>query len=140
MTAKEYLMQVRNTDNLINAKLREIEKLQNQITSLQSIQFGEKVKSSQTGDNMQKTIEKIVDMQNEINAEIDHLVDLKNQVRAKINLLSDNRYITVLTDYFINCMTFDDIAENINYSKIQTIRIYGNALDNFGKMILNDTK
>lgn len=35
-------------------------------------------------------------------------------------------------------MTLDEIAEDIKYSRIHTIRIYGNALDNFEKMILND--
>lgn len=136
MTAKEYLMQVRNTDNLINAKLREFEELRKQIESLQSVQFGEKVKSSQTGDSMQKTIEKIIDMQNEINAEVDKLVDLKSKIRAEINQLLDNRYITVLTDYFINCMTFDEIANEEKYSRRQISRLYGNALQSFQKDVL----
>ncbi len=136
MTAKEYLMQVRNIDGLINAKLEEINQLENRVTSLQSVKFGEKVKNSNTSDSVQKTIEKIVDMQSEINSEIDKLVDLKAEVSGRINQLTDNRYVTVLTNYFINGMTLDDISnsDDMKYSKRQIMRIYGHSLQAFEKL------
>lgn len=138
MTAKEYLMQVRNIDGVINAKLEEIEQLEIRVISLQSVKFGEKVKSSNTGDSVQKTIEKIVDMQSKIKSEIDKLVDLKVEVSSKISQLADNRYITVLIDYFINGMTFDEISNDENnhmkYSKRQIMRIYGYSLQAFEKL------
>lgn len=137
VTAKEYLMRIRNLDGFINAKIKEKSELEKQMTCLKSVQFGEKVKTS-CSDNAQKTIDKIIDMRNEIDEEIDKLVDLKREVREKINRLSDNRFKSVLIDYYINGMTFDEIAEDIKYSRIHTIRIYGNALDVFEKMILND--
>ena len=136
MTAKEYLMRVRNLDKLINSKCREIDSLQKQIISLQSVQVCERVITSQTGDSMQRTIERIIDMQSEINSEIDRLIDLKAEVSNKINQLTDNRYITVLTDYFINCMTFEDIANEEKYSRRQITRLFGNALQSFQKDVL----
>lgn len=125
-------MQVRNLDSLINAKCREKTELEKQVMCLQSVKLGDKVKTSIT-DSTQKTIDKIIDIENEIDNEIDNLVNLKAEVRQYINQLSDNRYITVLTDYYINNMTFDEIAEDnkIRYSKRQIMRIYGNALQAF---------
>lgn len=137
MTAKEYLNQARGLDMLINAKIKEKSELKKQMACLKSVQFGEKVKTS-CSDNAQKTIDKIIDMRNEIDGEIDKLIDLKREVREKINRLSDIRFKSVLIDYYINGMTFDEIAEDIKYSRMHTFRIYGNALDNFEKMILND--
>lgn len=139
MTAREYLMQIKNLDGYINAKLREKSDLEHQMTALRSVQFGDKVKTSCT-DRQQKTIDKIIDLKSMIDDEIDRLIDLKKEVRDKINQLSDNRFKSVLIDYYINGMTFDEIAESINYSRVQVIRIYGNALDKFEKMILNDTE
>jgi preprotein translocase subunit YajC len=128
-------MQVRNIDNLINAKCRELDELERQMTCLKSVKLGDKVITSCT-DGMQKTIDKVIDLRCKINSEIDNLVDLKTDIRNSINKLDDNRYITVLIDYFVNAMTFDQIAESERYSRRQVIRIYGNALQTFEKDVL----
>lgn len=134
MIAKEYLKQVRNLDKLINAKISELDELEKQITSLHSVTLGDKVQSSSSGDSLQRTIDKIIDMRAEINGEIDRLVDLKAVIRNQLNSLNDNRYIAVMVEYYINGKTFEKIAENMHYSNRQIIRIHGNALQKFREL------
>ena len=138
MNAKEYLMQVRNLDRVIGIKEREIKKLNGDMESLKSVQLGDKVKTSCTN-GQQKTLDKFIDLKTDIENEVAELLDLKKQVRGEINSLNDNRYIGVLIDYYINGATLDEVAEHLNYSRPQTVRLYGNALCAFDKMILNDT-
>lgn len=139
MNAKEYLMQVRNLDRVIGIKEREIKKLNGDMESLKSVQFGDKVKTSCTN-GQQKTLDKFIDLKTEIENEVAELLDLKKRVRGEINSLNDNRYIGVLIDYYINGATLDEVAEHLNYSRSQAARLYGNALCAFDKMILNDTE
>ncbi len=134
MTAKEYLMQVRYLDKLINAKISELDKLEKQITSLHSVTLGDKVKFSAGWNSIQRTVDKIIDMRTEINDEIDRLVDLKAVIRKQLNSLNDNRFISVMIEYYINSRTFEQIAEDMNYSNRQVIRIHGKALKKFREL------
>lgn len=135
MTVKEYLMQIKNLNDFINSKCREKKQLHSDLMTLQSVKLGDKVKSSVSVDSMQRTIEKIDDMEKEIDKEIDNLVDLKYEVRQNINKLSDNRFKTVLIDYYINGLTFNQISDNMSYCKRHIERIYGNALDELRNLL-----
>lgn len=137
MTVKEYLMQIKNLNDFINSKCREKEQLHSDLMTmtLQSVKLGDKIKSSVSVDSMQRTIEKIDDMEKEIDKEIDNLVDLKYEVRQNINKLPDNRFKTVLIDYYINGLTFNQISDNMSYCKRHIERIYGNALDELRNLL-----
>lgn len=93
---------------------------------------GERVKSSNTTDFTQ-TVDKIVDLQNEINSEIDELICMKNDVRNKINGLDDAVYILVLTEYYLNFETFEKTAETIGCSDRWIRALHGRALQAFRK-------
>lgn len=132
MTAKEYLNQARILDMLINAKQTEIDKLKLMATSISSPQLSDKVQSGSVNTAM-KTIDKIVDMQNEINAEIDKLVDLKAEIRAKIAKVYNPAFIALLTDRYINGLTFEIIAEKMEKSYVTICSWHGQALNIFRK-------
>ena len=134
MTAKEYLLQVKDMNMVINSKIRELKGLKNDIESLKSPIPCEKIKTSRSSDTSQKMIEKIIDMQRLINDEIDTFVNLKFEVREKISCLADNRYASILTDYYINGLSFEKIAENTHYSVKQTHRLHRLALEKFKEM------
>lgn len=130
MTAKEYLGQIRALDDLINAKQRELYRLRLSATSVSSPTFGDKVQSG--GDNRSMLIvDKIIAMQEEINAEIDRLVDTKEEIRARIARVYNPQFIALLTDKYINGLTLEQIAEKTNMS-YETIRgWHGEALQIF---------
>ena len=101
MTVKDYLYSVRVSDKLIKTKEHELSKLRLNIAQV-SVKQNEPVKTSGVNDPM-RIVDRIADLQAEINREIDNLVRLKTEIRSKINALDDYRYIAILTEYYINC-------------------------------------
>ena len=133
ISAKEYLKSIRTLDMAIKVKEEELYRLKLNIASLSPQTTGERVMNSSTSD-MMSTIDKIVDMQAVINAEIDRLVDLKEEARTKINQLKDTRYVSLLTDYYINCKTWEQVAEDMEYDWRWVYRLHGRALQSFSKI------
>lgn len=80
-----------------------------------------------------KIVDTIVDFQTEIRQEIIRLINLKKEIRGKINQLSKPVYVGILTDYYINDKTWQEIAEGLNLSERHVYRIHGNALNEFRK-------
>ena len=46
---------------------------------------------------------------------------------------ADYRYIAILTEYYINCQRWEDIAESMEMSVRHTLRLHGEALQVFRK-------
>lgn len=135
MTAKEYLNAVRLINKRINVKSDELYHLQMNIARISPQTTNDRVQSSSDNDPM-KIVDKIVDLRNEINAEIDELVDLKIAVRAKINQLSDERFVIILTDYYINCKTWEQVATDNHYDIRYVFKLHDHALMEFEKNFL----
>lgn len=132
VTAKEYLNQARTLDMLINTKQSELYKLRLMATSVSSPSITEKVQSS--GDNTaMRIIDKIVDLQNEINLEIDKLVDLKSQIRGEIKQINDPVERILLTERYINNKSWMEIANMMHYTERQVHNIHGKSLKHFSK-------
>ena len=131
MTAKEYLYSVRTSYDLIDTKKHEILKLKSDSEQV-SIRQNEPVKTSVVNDPM-RIVDKIADLESEINREIYNLVQLKSEIRCKINALDDYRYIRVLTEYYINQNSWESVAELTGNSVRHTLRLHGEALQAFRK-------
>lgn len=132
MTAKEYLNQARTLDLLINAKQSELYRLKLMATSISSPVISEKVQSGGENNAMQ-IIDKIVDLQNEINLEIDKLVDLKSQIRDEIKQVNDPVERILLTERYINNKSWMEIANMMHYTERQIHNIHGKSLKHFSK-------
>lgn len=132
MTAKEYLNQARSLDMLINAKQEELYRLKLNAASITSPTISDKVQSGKQNNSM-RLVDKIVDLQNEINSEIDKLVDIKAEIRERIRCVYNRKFIALLTDKYINGYTLEQIAEKMGVS-YETIRgWHGEALQAFRK-------
>ena len=129
-SAKEYLNSVRLADRRIKIKIEELHQLQLNVDQIIPQTTGERVQSSNKG-SFTKTVDKIVDLQNKINSEIDSLLELKSEVRNKINQLSDERFIVVLTDYYINCKTWEQVAKDNYFNSRYVYKLHGQALQDF---------
>lgn len=134
MTAKEYLNQARHLDRLINAKVRCIAKLKKDIGILQSPRLTDKVQCSSDGASSVRIIDKIVDLEYELDNDIDRLVSLKHEIISKIDNLDNNIYKSILIDYYINGLTLEKIAEIISFSDRDTRRKYSIALKKFAQI------
>ena len=130
MTAKQYLNQAKTLDIDIKTKLEELHQLKQKAKCVQSVAISERVQSSSTN-NSNKIIDKIVDLQNDINIEIARLVDLKAVMRGKIANVYNQKYIDVLTNIYINCFTLEKTAEVMGKNRSTICRWHGQALQVF---------
>ncbi|MCI5617918.1 MAG: DUF1492 domain-containing protein [Ruminococcus sp.] len=135
MNAKEYLNRVRLTDISINTKSDELYHLKLKSLQVSPQSQGERVQSSCSGGDFTKIIDRIVLLQDKINEEIDLLVELKEQARTLIHMLTDERYKTVLTEYYLNHKTWEQVADCMNYDLRWVYRIHGKALKEFSKVL-----
>ena len=132
MTAKEYLRSIKYLDSAINAKQAELDRLKRDMCSIRGVSYdGDKVQGGIT-DSM-KIVDKIIELNNVINAEIDKLVDLKAEAHNKIEKVCNEKFISLLTDIYINGYTFEQVAERMNITDKTICRWHGQALQLFRK-------
>lgn len=128
--AREYLWSIKRLDMDINTKMQELEKLNEQATSLQSFQLTERVMTTHQN-SANCVIDHIVDLQAEINKEADNLVDLKRIARAQIQQMNDERYRDLLLNYYINNKTWEEVAEIIRCDVRHVYRLNKKAIQKF---------
>lgn len=127
---KAYLRKARELDTLVHTKLNEIDRLRELAECLSSPKLGERVTSSKGNTSMQ-TVDKIVDLQAEVDKEIAVLVDLIAEIHTKIEQLENPTERAVLTERYINVKSWEEIAEIIGYSDRNIRYLHGRALLNF---------
>ena len=130
VSAKEYLKRVKYLDDEIDSKEKAKYGLWLKISLVSPQLKADKVQGS-NGKSNTDIVEKIMDLEREINDQIDELVDFKKEVINKINQLSKEEFRTVLTNHYINHMGWEEIAEKMHYSKRHIIRWHGKALEEF---------
>ena len=132
MTAKEYLRSIKYLDNSINAKLTELDRLRHNAESIRGVSYdGDKVQGGII-DSM-KIVDKIIELNNVINAEIDRLVDLKAEAHTKIEKVCNEKFISLLTDIYISGYTLEQVAEKTDKTYMTICRWHGQALNIFRK-------
>lgn len=95
--AKEYLLQVKRCDAQINNKMDDLSYLEGMVLKITST-WKQDTTSGGSGsqDKLGDTMAKIIDLQNEINADVDALIDKKREISATIEQLKDPDQMRVL--------------------------------------------
>lgn len=126
MTKKE-LQRIYLLDLKISADIKELEKLNSLKYSIRSPSaFGEKVQTSVRNDN--DLIEKIVDLECEVNKHISELISLRENYKSKIKSV-DDEYGTLLNLRYIQCLKWNEIAKIMHRSQQTIYRLHGEALE-----------
>ena len=131
MTAKQYLGRVRRVDNEITALLRMVEKTKETVTS---------ITQKYDGDGAQATkdphkFDRLVMLESLVDDKVDQLVDLKAEILKTIMQLEDNWQRIVLINYYLEMMTFEEVAASNHYSWRQVHRIHSKALQEIEKIM-----
>lgn len=134
MRAKSYLQQIRRLDRKINNKQVQLESLRELVTNITPILKNINVQSNGSQDRLGDTMTKIIDLQNEINNEIDLYVNRKLEAIKLINAMEDDVSINILIQRYINYKRWDEIADNLNYTRQGVLKKHGQALLNFEKV------
>lgn len=142
MTAKEYLKRAYRLNEMIDSKTREIADLRKTCTDLQATDYTkDRVLSSPKGSaSYTAIIDKIIDLENEINAEIDMLVDVRKEIRETIERVDNADEKLLLRYRYINFLSWVQISDCMNYEIRQIHRIHKSALENTGKILNLVTK
>jgi DNA-directed RNA polymerase specialized sigma subunit len=135
MNAKEYLSQAIWLDQMIDSKLEQLATLKSLAMKVTSSFTKEKI----CGGNIEKskmesTIVKVIDLENEINADIDRLVDLKKDIQDTINMMDDINQQLLLELRYLSGKGWDEIATSMGYDPRTVYRIHGKALKEFERM------
>jgi predicted DNA-binding protein YlxM (UPF0122 family) len=79
------------------------------------------------------TIEELLSDKVDLEKRIDKLKvknrKVKNQILEEIDSLDDPRYCEILEAYFIDCMSMEDIAEEMGYSTRWAYDLYSEAVE-----------
>ena len=129
MTVKDYLSQARYLDDRINAKIRQVESLSALATSATSALTGMPRNPSKATSKMADIVDKIVDLQAEINADIDTLVDLKREISHMIKSVPNPEYQTILERRYLCFDNWEKIAAEMGYELRYLFKLHGKALD-----------
>ena len=130
MKVKEYLHQAYRLDKRIQSDIEEMECLREMATSVSSPSWDEKVQTSRNTDaKFVRCLERIMDLESKINAEVDNLVALKEQIRCVINEVADTDERMVLRYRYVHNFTWEQIGDELNADKSTIRRWHGNALN-----------
>lgn len=135
MNAKEYLSQAIWLNQMIDSKLEQLAIQKSLAMKVTSSFTKEKIYGGNMEmSRMENTIIKVIDLENEINADIDRLVDIKKNIQNIINMMEDMNQQLLLEMRYLCGKGWDEIAVSMRYDPRTVFRIHGKALKEFEKM------
>lgn len=115
MKAKEYLREIKKLDIKINTDIEDLASLEALATKTTSSLVDDKVQSSGSQQKMADCVEKIIEMKDQINAEIDRLIDRKNEARQLLTAC-DAECMELLHKRYFMFKTWEQIAVEMNFT------------------------
>ena len=125
----EFLSQGYHLDLRINNKLEQLESLNSLAAKATTAFRNEPVSGTRDVHRREAIICKIVDLQNEINADIDRLVDIKRELRKTIESVPDVDLRTVLELRYLNFRKWEQIAVSMHYALRTVHYIHDKAIE-----------
>lgn len=127
MTAKEYLSQAYRIDQRINSKIEQIASLR-ELSLKATTTLSDMPKGTRNVHSKEKIITKMMDLENEINADIDELVDIKQTIVSVIKAVDNTEYQTLLELRYLCFKQWEQIAVTMGYSLHHLYKIHNAAL------------
>ena len=128
MKAKEYLSQAYRLDQRIDAKIEQVMSLRNLAAKATSTLSEIAPSGTRNVHRMEDIVIKIIDFENEINADIDNLVALKREIMAAIRSIHDPDYCTVLELRYLCFKPWEQIAVEMSYGIDNVYKLHRMAL------------
>lgn len=83
---------------------------------------------SESGSPVERPMDKVLEIEEEINREIDELQTVRQEIRAALNQLEDENLKLLMEYRYIDGLTWEQIAVEMHYSYMQICRLHGKAL------------
>ena len=136
MAAKDYLSQAFRIDQRINAKLEQVAALRALATKATSTLSDMPRPDTPNVCRMSDIIAKIIDAEDEINAEIDRLVDLKREMREVIGAVTNPEYQALLELRYLCFKSWSEISVTLEYEDRYVYKVHDRALREIEKILL----
>lgn len=81
-----------------------------------------------SGSPIERPMDKVLEIDAEINREIDELQIVRQEICAALNQLEDENLKLLMEYRYIDGLTWEQIAVKMNYSYMQICRLHGKAL------------
>ncbi len=127
MTAREYLGQAYRIEQRINSKIEQVASLRD-LSLKVTATLSDMPKGSQNVHSKENIITKMIDLENEINADIDALVDLKKEILSVIKSVDRIEFQTLLEMRYLCYKSWEQIAIGMGYSLQHIFRLHNKAL------------
>lgn len=131
MDTKQYLRQIERLDKMIQNKLSEIYQLKTMACGVTVSNNKERVQVSYDKDRLGNAVSKIIDLEKDVDRLVNTFIDKRSKIIEQIDGMEDPNMYHVLFLRYVAKKNFDEIAKEMNYSRMQINRIHGNALMEF---------
>jgi len=126
----KYLKRYVLLDKEIDRKLEEVSRLRSKLTRITQVLTTEPRGGGTIYGKTEEILAKIVDLENEIDADIDRLIEVRDSIKSIIEAVEDDRERLLLQYRYLDGWTFEKIAVEMNYSWRQIHRLHSRALTN----------
>ena len=140
MTAKQYLSQAYRLDERINSKLEQLGQLKMMATNITSNLSEICVQKTHNNHQMEDTIVKIIEQEQEIDDEVDALVDLKAEIRHMVDKVPGIDHRLLLEKRYLVFEDWSQITMDLNWSVQHTFRLHNEALREFDRILKAESK
>lgn len=82
----------------------------------------------ESGSPIERPMDKVLEIDAEINREIDELQTVRQEIRAALDQLEDESLKLLMEYRYIDGLTWEQVAEKMHYSWRHTCRLHGEAL------------
>lgn len=128
MDVKEFFQQIRHIDSQINGKMEQLDRLKALATKVTSAMSEAGARTSGPSRGIENIIDKIIALQEELNADIDRYVDLKRAANGIIGRIENEKYRRVLESRYLLSKTWETIADEMGMTRQGVLKLHGRAL------------
>ena len=134
MKAKDFLLQLPKLEALIKNKLIEKQQWKDIALGITPQMSSDRVQSSGNQQKMACAIERMVDIEKELDEFVDSLIETRNEVLSVIEQLNSDEY-DFLHLVYVQHFTLKEVANLKNYSYSWATTFHGNALKKVQKIL-----
>lgn len=134
MKAKDFLLQLPKLEALIKNKLIEKQQWKDIALGITPQMSGDRVQSSGNQQKMACAIERMVDIEKELDEFVDNLIATRNEVLSVIEQLESDEY-DFLHLVYVQHFTLKEVANLKDYSYSWATTFHGNALKKVQKIL-----
>jgi len=128
MTTKEYLSQAHRIDQRINSKLEQVKSLRALAEKATCVLSDAPASGARNISRMSDIIDKMVDLQAEIDKDITGLLALKQEIAESIRQVDNQTYQTLLELRYLCFKQWGDIATEMGYERRYVLKVHDRAL------------